>query len=78
MKRKWKLFVWDWKEQAPINSICVAINDMAPAESFGIETGSDEYAVVVAPKDTPLKQVQEAYDNYYRNGDESQIERSES
>lgn len=60
---------WDWKEQPDWDSISAIINEFQESgEEIAIEnidTGSDEYAVVLSTKDIPKDLVDQAYQQYY-------------
>ncbi len=47
-----KIFMWDYKEQLPIDEVAECVNSIDPSYIYKIDTGGDEYAILVS--DTPL------------------------
>lgn len=42
-----KIFMWDYKEQMPIDDIAEFVNSMYTTFIYKIDTGGDEYAILV-------------------------------
>jgi hypothetical protein len=55
---------WDWKAQPNWSAVKKALKQEPDAEIIEVETGADEYAIVVAPAGTTQQEAQEFYHNH--------------
>src|ERR1700677_158966 len=69
---KHRFFSWDWKQQAPLNDIWVAMRELALGSSLGSvdlrevpDTHADFYAFVLANHPLDDAQAQAIFDNDY-------------
>jgi len=58
--------MWDYKEQISIPELNAALEQVEDPTIYEIETGGDEYAVVVCPSNFSQKQAQEYFTDYMR------------
>lgn len=60
------LITWDWKAQMNIDELNTALARCEDPYVYPVETGSDDYAVIVAESGSSLKKAQAKFDSRHR------------
>lgn len=45
------VLTWDWREQPDLIALANILRDMAGVQLYRVDTGSDQYAIVLADRD---------------------------
>jgi hypothetical protein len=62
------VLTWDWREQPDLGELHQAVNRLAGLHVEPVETGSDQYAVVISSRDLSREDYQRIYEENQRVG----------
>jgi hypothetical protein len=64
-----RVLSWDHREQPDLAALGTALRDLSDARLYEVDTGSDQYAIVLATGDLTDDEAQAAYTEWYEGED---------
>lgn len=71
-KTKPKVITWDWKEQPDWDEVNFALCEQIDAFVHPVDSQSDQYVIVIGPREMTAQDAQERYEEWYRAGGEGE------
>lgn len=67
-----RVLTWDWKEQPDLDDLARIVHDVSQCHVhlYQVDTGSDQYALVVARNPIGSQAAHDAYRRYWEGGDD--------